>query len=237
MDFGELTEGTLLRRYKRFLADVELADGTVITAHCPNTGAMTGCAEPGSKVWLSISDSKTRKYPHTWELVETNGGMACIHSAKANKVVREAFEAGRIPGFEAYPDIRSEVKYGEGSRIDLLLEGEPGKVYIEVKSVTLCCSGGVGLFPDAVSDRGRKHLVELGRIAAQMDCRAIMLFCVFHTGVDHVSAAGDIDPRYRDALQAALEQGVEVLAWRADISPERIVLAEPLPFSVDPPAV
>ena len=121
MDFPDLLQGRLLRRYKRFLADVELPTGEVITVHCPNTGAMTGCAEPGSPVWLSRSDSKTRKYPHTWELVETSRGMACIHSAKANQVVREAFAAGVVPGFAAYPDIRSEVKYAGGSRADLLL--------------------------------------------------------------------------------------------------------------------
>ena len=106
MKFSDLVEGTLLRRYKRFLADVELPDGVTLTAHCPNTGAMTGCAEPGSRVWLSVSDSRTRKYPHTWELVETSEGMACIHSARANAVVREALEARIISGFEAYPDIR-----------------------------------------------------------------------------------------------------------------------------------
>lgn len=235
MRFDDLQEGLLLRRYKRFLADVELPGGEVITAHCPNTGAMTGCAEPGWKVWLSVSDSKTRKYPHTWELVETDAGMACVHSAKANKVVREAFDAGVIPGFDDYPDIRSEVKYGEGSRIDLLLAGDAGRVFVEVKSVTLCRDGGVGVFPDAVSDRGRKHLKELARIAEEKDTRAVLFFCVFHAGIEHVSAAGDIDPKYRDALIAAQAAGVEVLAWRARVEPSGIELAAPLPFSVDPP--
>lgn len=235
MRFDALQEGVLLRRYKRFLADVELPGGEVITAHCPNTGAMTGCAEPGWKVWLSVSDSKTRKYPHTWELVATDAGMACVHSAKANTVVREAFDAGVIPGFDAYPDIRAEVKYGEGSRIDLLLAGDSGKVYVEVKSVTLCREGGVGVFPDAVSDRGRRHLGELARIAGEPDARAVLFFCVFHAGVTHVSAAGDIDPKYRDALVDAQAAGVEVLAWAARIEPSGIELVAPLPFSVDPP--
>jgi len=150
-----LVEARLLRRYKRFLADVEMANGDIITVHCPNTGAMTGCAQPGSRVWLSTSTLKTRKYPHTWELVETSAGMACIHSAKANKVVREAFESGMLPGFDAYPDIRSEVKYGENSRADLLLQGEGQRVFVEVKSVTLLGDEGWGAFPDAVSERGR----------------------------------------------------------------------------------
>ena len=121
MNFDELLEGTLCRRYKRFLADVELPGGEIITVHCPNTGAMTGCAEPGSRVWLSRSDSKTRKYPHTWEMVETKAGLACIRSVLANQVVRESFEAGQIHDFETYPRISTEVKYGESSRIDLLL--------------------------------------------------------------------------------------------------------------------
>lgn len=230
---SELIQGRLLRRYKRFLADVELADGQQITVHCPNTGAMTGCAEPGSRVWLSISDSKTRKYPHTWELVETAQGMACIHSARANKVVRAGFEDGLIPGFEAYPDIRSEVKYGQNSRADLLLEGPEGRIFVEVKSVTLCREDGQGLFPDAVSERGRKHLRELAAILDE-STRAIMFFCALHEGVERVSAAGQIDPRYRDTLSAVMAQGVEVLAWGAAVSPQSIVLARPLPFGVDP---
>ena len=233
MEWGELIEATLLRRYKRFLADVELPDGTTLTVHCPNTGAMTGCARPGSRVWLSTSKVKTRKYPNTWELVETAAGMACIHSAKANKVVKEAFEAGLIEDFNAYPGIRSEVKYGEGSRADLLLEGDQGRVFVEVKSVTLARPGGWGAFPDAVSERGRKHLRELQAIC-DSKTRAILFFCVFHEGIDSVCCAGDVDPRYREALQQALAGGVEVMAWRAAINPQTISLVKPLPFSVDP---
>jgi sugar fermentation stimulation protein A len=235
MQFDSLLEGRLLRRYKRFLADVELPGGEVITVHCPNTGAMTGCAEADSRVWLSLSDSKTRKYPHTWELVETSQGMACIHSARANRVVREAFAAGRIPGFGDYPDIRSEVKYSQGSRVDLLLEGDAGRVFVEVKSVTLCREGGRGAFPDAVSERGRKHLRALQAVRDETT-RAVLFFCVFHQGINSVNAAGDIDPRYRDALQQAMAAGVEVLAWRASISPQGIDLSQALPFSLGPPA-
>ncbi|MEH6584989.1 MAG: DNA/RNA nuclease SfsA [Halioglobus sp.] len=230
---SELIQGRLLRRYKRFLADVELSDGQQITVHCPNTGAMTGCAEPGSRVWLSTSDSKTRKYRHTWELVETGQGMACIHSARANKVVQAGFEDGLIPGFEAYPDIRSEVKYGRNSRADLLLEGPEGRIFVEVKSVTLCREDGQGLFPDAVSERGRKHLRELASIRDE-STRAIMFFCALHEGVQRVSAAGQIDARYRDALSEVMDQGVEVLAWAAAVSPLNIALARPVPFGVDP---
>ncbi|HEY7775699.1 MAG TPA: DNA/RNA nuclease SfsA, partial [Kineobactrum sp.] len=203
MEFGPLLEGRLVRRYKRFLADVALASGEVITVHCPNTGAMTGCAEEGSRVWLSRSDVATRKYPHTWELVETSGGMACVHSAVANRVVREAFVAGRIPGFCDYPDIQAEVKYGASSRADLLLSGPSGRVFVEVKSVTLCRDGGSGAFPDAVSARGTKHLQELQGVLAA-DTRSLVLFCVLHAGIERVSAAGDIDPAYRNALVEAM---------------------------------
>lgn len=233
MRFENLIEGRLLRRYKRFLADVELSDGQRITVHCPNTGAMTGCAEPGSRVWLSTSASKTRKYPHTWELVETAHGLACIHSARANQVVREAFAAGRIGGFTQYPQLRTEVKYAQGSRVDLVLAGASGVVYVEVKSVTLCSEDGQGLFPDAVSERGRKHLLALQE-ARDQNTRAVLFFCVFHQGIDKVSAAGSIDPRYRQALQQAMAAGVEVLAWGAAVSPSGIELQRELPFSLDP---
>jgi sugar fermentation stimulation protein A len=231
--FDTLLQGRLLRRYKRFLADVELADGSQLTVHCPNTGAMTGCSEPGAVVWLSTSDSRSRKYPHTWELVETSRGMACIHSARANAVVREAFARGRIPGFEDYRQIRSEVRYHDNSRADLLLEGEAGRVFVEVKSVTLCREGGQGVFPDAVSSRGRKHLQALQAIRDE-STRALMFFCVFHQGIERVSAAGDIDPAYRDALALAMEAGVEVLAWATKITPAGLELGESLPFALDP---
>jgi len=233
MRFENLLAGTLLRRYKRFLADVELADGRVVTVHCPNTGAMTGCAEPGAGVWLSTSGVKTRKYPHTWELVRTTRGLACVHSALANRVAREAFVAGSVPGFETFPDIRGEVKYGAGSRADLLLERPGGRVYVEVKSVTLCRGAGRGAFPDAVSERGRKHIRELQSVLAA-DTRALLFFCVFHNGIRKVSAAGDIDPAYREVLAQAMAAGVEVLAWRTRVSTGGLEPAGPLPFTLDP---
>jgi sugar fermentation stimulation protein A len=232
MQFDSLEQGILRKRYQRFLADIELASGELITVHCPNTGAMTGCAEPGSRVWLSRSESKTRKYPHTWELVQTSMGMACIRSVAANKVVGEAFEAGQVSEFKAYPSVRAEVKYGQGSRADFLLEGEPGRVFVEVKSVTLHRNGSVGAFPDAVSARGRKHLQALQAVV-DTNTRAVMLFCVFHMGIDSVCVAGDIDPAYRQALLEAQAGGVEIMAWKSDVSPVGIVLSHPVPFSVD----
>lgn len=233
MQFGQLVEGRLVRRYKRFLADVLLPGGDIVTVHCPNTGAMTGCAEPDAPVWLSVSPSPSRKHPHTWELVATSRGIACIHSAKANTVVREAFAAGKVPGFEAYPEIRPEVRYGRGSRADLLLSGGEGRAFVEIKSVTLCRGDGVGLFPDAVSVRGRRHLEELQSVLDQRT-RALLVFCVMHAGIETVSAAGEIDPQYREALGAAIAAGVEVLAFATEISPAGVELARPLPFCLDP---
>ena len=233
MDFsGDLRRGILIRRYKRFLADVRLDTGEEITAHCPNTGAMTGCAEPGDPVWLAWSDSKTRKYPFTWELVQTRFGMACVHSARANKVVLEAVAAGRVPELAGYPEILTEVKYGNGSRADLVLEGAGPRCVVEVKSVTLCCEGGRGEFPDAVSTRARKHLQELQGVVEAGE-RAAMFFCAFHSGIRSVHPARDIDPAYAAALEQALAAGVEALAWSADVSPRGITLARPLPVLLD----
>lgn len=233
MQLPPLIEGRLLRRYKRFLADIELVGGEQITVHCPNTGAMTGCAEPGSRVWISTSDSKTRKYRHTWELVETSTGMACIHSAKANALVGEALEARAIDSLDTFSELASEVNYAEKSRVDFLLSDAQLRTYIEVKAVTLCPRPGLGLFPDAVSERARKHVQSLQTMAAQPDTRAVLLFCVLHEGVEQVSVAADIDPRYRDALASAMEAGVEVFAWGATISPQAMTLSRALPFVLD----
>lgn len=235
MEFSSLREAVLLRRYKRFLADVEFPDGTVTTVHCPNTGAMTGSDTPGARVWLSTSESKTRKYRHTWELIESDAGTVCIHSALANRLVQEALEAQRIPDLAGFESLQREVKLGDKSRLDFRLQYPDENVYIEVKCVTLCEPGtGQGLFPDAVSDRARRHLGELAALAQQKKTRAVLVFCVQHTGVDRVSAAGEIDPRYREAMREALAAGVEVLAWGADITPRAISLVRPLPFTLDP---
>lgn len=230
MKLPGLTEGVLLRRYKRFLADVELPSGEIITAHCPNTGAMTGCAEPGSRVWLSTSENPKRKYRHSWELVEVAGGaIACIHSARANALAEEAIALGTIRELQGYQAIRREVKFGEeGSRIDLLLEGgAAADCFVEVKSVTLALGAGLGVFPDAVSLRGRKHLRELAVMATE-GYRAVLLFAVLHTGIDRVAPADRIDPLYGEALREAIKVGVEVMAYRAEICVGEIQLQHPL---------
>ena len=230
MRIPELIEGRLIKRYKRFLADVRLLDGSEITAHCPNTGAMTGCAEPGSRVWLSTSDNVKRKYAQTWELVETQPNeLACIHSAKANALVKEAIEREVITELSGYGSIKAEVKYGEeGSRIDLLLEKPDQDCFVEIKSVTLKLDDGLGVFPDAVSDRGRKHLRELINVK-QEGHRAVLFFCVQHTGIKHVAPADQIDPKYAETLRQAIAAGVEVIAYRVQMDLEYIELAESLP--------
>jgi sugar fermentation stimulation protein A len=227
-----LVEGTLLRRYKRFLADVELAGGGVVTAACPNTGSMLGCCEPGSRVWLSESDSPTRKYRHTWELVESGGVTVGINTGLPNRLVREAIENAVIGELSGYEAIRAEVTYGEErSRIDLLLEAARRPAcYVEVKNVTAAVSGGVAVFPDAVSERGSKHLRELARLRAR-GLRPVLVFCVQRGDVHEVRPADAIDPLYGRTLREALAAGVEVMAWRANVSTRAIVLAERIPVT------
>lgn len=222
--------GILLRRYQRFLADVQLSDGSVITAHCPNTGAMTGCAEPGSHVWLSLSDNPKRKYRHTWELVRTTAGLACIHSARANDLAAEAVARGAIAELAGYTQMQREVRFGrEGSRVDLLLRSDARPdCLVEVKCVTLCGEDGLGLFPDAVSQRGSRHLRELAAARAE-GRRAVLLFCVLHGGIESVAPAAAIDPVYAATFRAALAAGVEAIAYKADIDTAGMTLRRPLP--------
>lgn len=228
-----LQSGILIKRYKRFLADVRLADGSEITIHCPNTGSMKNCAEPGSRVWFSDSGNDKRKYRHTWELVQVqDGAIAGINTSRANALVLEALQAGAIGTLAGYPVIRSEVKYGsENSRIDLLLEAEGRpSCFVEVKSVTLG-EGHTGFFPDAVTERGRKHLRELITMVEQGQ-RAVLFFCVQHTGVKVVKPADHIDPAYGKQLREAAESGVEVLAWRWQLSPQGAIVECALPVDL-----
>jgi len=229
-----LRPAKLIRRYKRFLADIKLPDGSSLTIHCPNTGSMLNCAEPGSRIWYSTSDNEKRKYPHTFEIVEVSGKkLAGINTGRANHLVREAIEQGLIPALAGYRSLRSEVKYGnENSRIDFLLQDNPADknrdCYVEVKNVTLAMGKGLGLFPDAVSTRGTKHLRELAHIASQGD-RAVLFFCVQHTGIDRVEPAMEIDPAYGNMLIEAAAAGVELMAWQASISAREIKLVREVP--------
>lgn len=227
-----LVEGVLKRRYKRFLADVDLSGGEVITAHCPNTGSLMGCLEPGSKVWLSRSEKPHRKYPYTWELVQAAGRVTVgINTGLSNILVREALESGVIAELKGYASIRKEVRFGdENSRVDLLLEDhvQLPRCYLEVKNVTAAVDGGVALFPDAVSVRGTRHLRELSRVV-ESGARAALCFCVQRSDVGEVRPADQIDPRYGKALREAIASGVEVMAYRARVSPKEIRLAKPIP--------
>ncbi|HVK56105.1 MAG TPA: DNA/RNA nuclease SfsA [Burkholderiales bacterium] len=225
-----LVEACLVRRYKRFLADVTFADGSSATASCPNTGSMMGVAEPGSRVWLTHAPSPTRKYDYAWELTETSAGVLVgINTSRPNALVAEAIEAGVVGELAGYISVRREFKYGvEGSRIDLLLEGNGAPCYVEVKNVTAAVTAGVALFPDAVSDRGSKHLRELMAMVAQGN-RAVLVFCVQRGDVKAVRPADEIDPVYGRTLREAIAAGVEVLAYRADVGLSSIALVTSVP--------
>ncbi|HHH36222.1 MAG TPA: DNA/RNA nuclease SfsA [Gammaproteobacteria bacterium] len=225
-----LQEGRLIRRYKRFLADVALPDGRRVTAHTPNTGAMTGCADPGCRVWLLDSANPRRKYPLSWVLVEdTAGSLVGIDTGLANRLVQEGIESGRIPALRGFDRLRREVRYGrENSRIDLLLEDRTGRrCYLEVKNVTLA-RDGCALFPDAVSLRGRKHLRELIEVR-RGGHRAMIFFCIQREDVSALRPADAIDPAYGATLREALGRGVEALAWDCRVGLDAIELRNPLP--------
>ena len=213
-----LIEGRLIKRYKRFLVDVELTNGKVVTAHCANTGAMTGCQPSGARVWLSTSDNPKRKYPHSWELVELErGALACINTSMTNRLVEEAIAKDEIAELIGYMNCQTEVAYGEErSRIDLLLSDAERQCYVEVKHVTLKLDNGIAAFPDAVTLRGQKHLRELVEQVKQGH-RAVMLFIIMRTDVDALCPADSVDPVYGQLLRQASREGVEILAYKAGI--------------------
>ena len=221
-----LVRGRLVQRYKRFLADVTLASGELITATCSNTGSMLGLAEPGAAVWLSESDSPTRKYRHTWEMVETDLGkgpvLVGINTSHPNRIVEEAIIGGRIAELTGYAAHRREVKYGRSSRIDLLLEDpEKGLCYVEVKNVHLSRKPGVAEFPDSVTERGAKHLEELADMVREGH-RAVMVYLIQREDARRFSLAKDIDPAYASAFHRAQTAGVEAIAYRCWLGPEEI---------------
>ena len=220
-----LQSATLIQRYKRFLADVVTPAGEILTLHCPNTGAMTGCATPGDTVWYSTSENTKRKYAHTWELTQTQSdAWICVNTLRANMLVKEALMADRLPTLTGYSALKSEVKYGsEQSRIDFMLQAEGRRnCYIEVKSVTLA-DKAQGYFPDAVTLRGQKHLRELMSVAAAGE-RAVLLFAVLHSAIARFSPARHIDAKYAQLLSEAQRQGVEILIYKAELSAENMSL-------------
>lgn len=220
-----LVPARLIRRYKRFLADCTLEDGREVTAHCANPGSMMGLAEPGEKIWLEPNDDPKKKLKFGWRLVDhENGHFTGVDTSVPNRALRAALEAGEISELAAYGTVRPEVKYGENSRIDFLLTGpDLPDAYVEVKSVTLSRQPGLAEFPDSVTARGTKHLVELAAMAAQGH-RAIMLYLVQRTDCDRFALAADIDPAYAAAFEAAQAQGVERIVCGTYITPEGVNL-------------
>jgi len=224
-----LIPARLIRRYKRFLADIELDDGSLVTAHCANPGAMTGLMDPGARIWVERNDDPKRKLRYSWKLLElAAGGFACIDTALPNRLVEAALRAGDIQTLAGYDRVRPEVKYGQSSRIDFLLSGGGQReAYVEVKAVSLCRQQGLAEFPDSVTKRGTKHLFELMDMVSAGH-RAVMLYVVQRTDCARFSVAGDIDPAYGAAFQRACAAGGEAYCHATKISPERTTLAGPL---------
>lgn len=226
-----LIPGRLVKRYKRFLSDIELEDGTVVVAHCANSGSMLSVKEPGSEVWLSPARNPDRKLRYTWELIKVGDTYVGINTALPNKIVEEAILDGSIPELDGYETLRREVKYGKNSRIDILLEDPKRPIcYVEVKNVTLrrdLEKNAPVEFPDAVTTRGAKHLVELSDMVAEGH-RAVMMYLVQREDGDTFTIAGDIDPDYKSALEKAIAAGVEVLCYQCKLDTNGIEVTTPL---------
>jgi len=228
-----LAVGTLRRRYKRFLADVETAEGKTVTMHCPNTGAMLGCSEPGSRVWYSASDNPQRKYRHTLEVVLTPLGRVGVNTARANALVAEALEAGRVSELIGYATIKREARIpNETGRFDFLLRSpDRPDCYVEVKNLTLGYANGTGAFPDTQSERAVRHVQALMARVSEGQ-RAVLLYCVQHTGITVATAADDIYPLYGETLREAARSGVEILARSCRIERDEISLGHALVVKV-----
>ena len=234
MRFGTpLVPARLIRRYKRFLADAELATGEVVTAHCPNPGSMMGLAAPGTRIWLEPNDDPKRKLRYGWRLVELGAGhWSGIDTAVPNRIVKEALAARAIPALADYDHVRPEVLYGEASRVDFLLTGDGlPDAWVEVKNVHLRRQGDLAEFPDSVTARGARHLAELARMAAEGH-RAVMLYVVQRTDCARLAMAADLDPAYAAAFDAARAAGVEMLCHGTAIDAGGVTLGPALP--VDP---
>lgn len=226
-----LVEGRLLRRYKRFLSDVELPDGTVVTAHVANPGSMLGLLAEGARVWLSRHDDPKRKLAYAWELVEADGAIVGVNASRPNRIAADAIAAGRVPELAGYPALRREVRYGANSRIDLLLEAPDAPAcYVEIKHVHLKRRPEAAEFPDSVTARGAKHLRELAAMA-EAGHRAVMLYVVQRGDCRHFAIAADIDPAYAAAVDDARARGVETYCYACNVTPETIELERRLPLS------
>jgi sugar fermentation stimulation protein A len=230
-----LIQGKLIKRYKRFLSDIQLPDGTVVCAHCANSGSMLGVCDPGSEVWLSPAANPDRKLRYTWELIRVGKGLVGINTAHPNGLVSEAIRDGKIAELAGYAGLRREVKYGKNSRIDILLE-DPKRppCYVEIKNVTMRRGKGAkdpAEFPDAVTARGAKHLVELADMV-KAGHRAVMVYLVQRTDSPAFTVAGDIDPTYAKGLKTAMAKGVEVLVYGCKVTPEGVSVHKSLPLAL-----
>jgi len=228
---SQLVRGRLVQRYKRFFADVVLDDGTAITAHCPNPGAMLGLNTPGLPVWLSRSDDPKRKLACTLELVEADGGLVGVNTMSPNRIVAEALQAGLIPELHGYETIRREVKYGETSRVDFLLTGEGRpQCWLEIKNCHLSRGLGLAEFPDCVAARSSRHLRELAAMAKAGD-RAVVLFVVQRMDCDRFSACAELDPVFARTLGEVAKEGVEVLVYACEIDEQGVTLKGRIPWA------
>ncbi len=223
-----LIQGTLIKRYKRFMADVKLRNGHMVTAHCPNSGSMLECCEPGRPVYLSRHNNPTRKFKYTWEIIEMPSSLVGINTLVPNRLVKAAIVADQIPQLMGYEQLRTEVKYGENSRIDILLEKEGQKCLVEVKNCTLV-KGGTAYFPDAVTSRGLKHLLELQREVRKGN-RGVMFYLIQRMDGVQFSPADHIDPSYGRELRRAMENGVEILAYDVVMDLKSICINGPVPI-------
>ena len=227
----KLIPGILIKRYKRFMADIKLDSGEIVTAHCPNSGSMKTCNEPGWKVLLSESSNPKRKLKYTWEMVHNGTCWIGINTHLANKLAAEAIQNGTIQELQGYSELRTEVKYGSNSRVDILMSSGEDKCYVEVKNVTLA-EEGIYKFPDSVTSRGQKHLQELQNMM-KLGHRAVMLYAIQRTDGAVFQPAAEIDPLYAEMLIKAHAQGLEILPYTANLSPQEIFLEQKIPFSLD----
>jgi len=228
----EMIPGRLLKRYKRFLADVELADGSIVTAHCPNSGSMTACSEPGRPVYLSSHDNPRRKLKYTWEIIQMPDSLVGVNTLVPNRLVKTSLENGLVPELADYETIRPEIQTSKGSRLDLLLTDSHGaKCFVEIKNCTLV-RDGFACFPDAVTQRGHKHLKELERLAAEGN-RCAMFYCIQRMDAECFRPADEIDPAYGEALRwVHMKGGVEILVYDVWMDLEQIVLNRKIPFQL-----
>ena len=230
LKWPRLTQGILIKRYKRFMADVKLRNNHVVTAHCPNSGSMKACCDPGRTVYLTRHNKPSRRLKYTWEMIDMGTSLVGVNTIVPNRLTKAAVLAGDVPELAGYETVRSEVKYGNNSRIDILLENGTGHCFVEVKNCTLVTEG-LARFPDAVTSRGFKHLVELQEQVKQGD-RAVMFYLIQRMDADRFEPADHIDPAYGQELRKAVQNGVEILVYDVAINLEGIRLNQAVPFQL-----